>query len=335
MNKLTFVIAVMFVIALLCGAWAQDGAPGAETAFSAPTEPTYVEFSGRTQLYINWARPLTQTESAFLATVPEGADSSGQSFRSLIEQAFRAGVPHAASAPYYGYVDSKGTCYDYSYYCRLFQPAVAQHNWRLRLESRRLPQLQPACPAEPAEMIRLQPVTLESVCLELLPIEGKCIEVTTTATPAAVTAASGTGAIQRGGAGTRSNVPIATVAVVPRFRDGRDGEDGEDGEDGPEGPPGPPGPEGPEGPEGPPGPPGDGTCGPGQPGQEPAPNDPGVSGPPGSPSSDVPCPPDRDPYAPPAQPDHGTGGQPWEPGPDHPNVADPVEAAPGGQTASE
>ncbi len=76
-------------------------------------------------LVVNRTRPLTRAESEFLKTVPNGKDSDGQSYRDLIEVAFRSGIAHAETAPSYGTVDNNGVVYDYSYYCRLVQPADA------------------------------------------------------------------------------------------------------------------------------------------------------------------------------------------------------------------
>jgi hypothetical protein len=311
MRMLALIVVVLFA---LCGAWAQEGAPGPGMA----PEPATVEFSGRTQIYINWDRPLTPTERNFLSTVPEGCDASGQSYGKLIEATFRAGIAHAESAPRYGWTDGNGVVYNYAYYCRLLQPADAPHSWRLRLPVAQLPELQYLA-LTPVALIILQPAVLGLVGLNLLPVEGEDIEVATSATPPAGLPLGG--AIERGGPAREVREPIGAVSIVPEARDGRDGKPGEPG---------------PEGPEGPPGTCPDGTCGPGEPPPPPPPNDPGVIAPPGDPSGQVPCPPETDPYQPPAQPDHGTGGQPWEPGPDHPNVADPVvpEGVPGDPTAS-
>lgn len=81
----------------------------------------------KTQLFIDWDRPLTQAEVNFLASVPDKKDASGQSYVGLIEKTFRAGIAHAPQGLKYGQRDSKGVCYDYSYYCRLLQPADAVH----------------------------------------------------------------------------------------------------------------------------------------------------------------------------------------------------------------
>ena len=99
-----------------------------------PAELTSMgEVKGTTQLYINWNRSLTEKEKGFLATVPEGSDSSGQKYYELIEACFRAGIAHANSAPEYGWKGANGIVYDYAYYCRLLQPADAPHTFILRV----------------------------------------------------------------------------------------------------------------------------------------------------------------------------------------------------------
>lgn len=291
-------IVVVLLIGILPVA-AQEAAPAASNAPAAS-----VAFEGKTQLYINWVRPLTVVERTFLASVPEGCDADGQEYRELVEACFRAGIAHANSAPRYGWIDGNGVVYNYAYYCRLLQPADASHTWRLRLPVTRLPELGQPAAVVPAAGIAFQPATLGMFALDFLPVEGKNVEVPTAATPTAPCRPTG-GAIERGGPAREVREPIAAITITPDVRDGVDGEDGEPGPEGPEGPPGP---------DGPPGPPGDGTCGPGAPTTpEPSPGDttPPDTAPPigdgggwGGPNQ----PPDA-PVAP------GVDGQPQEPAP--------------------
>jgi len=143
-------IAVMTLSFLLLGAvQAQEGSNvqfyGEQSAQSALAAPQGVEatvaVSGTTQLRFDWARSLTAAEAAFVASVPDKKDASGQSYRKLIEMCFRT-VPPIAHPPvriqascgnvtYLKYGESDGrTVYDYAYYCRLLQPADASHEFQ-------------------------------------------------------------------------------------------------------------------------------------------------------------------------------------------------------------
>lgn len=171
-----FVAAIMLALIAVTASWGFD--PGetirevttasssySTVATSVNEQPTEVVVEGKTQLYVNWARPLTAVESAFLVTAPQGCDADGQSYRKVVEVCFRGGIAHAESAPYYGYVDRRGTCYDYSYYCRLLQPADAPHTFRVRV-----PMPAPICLpplGAPQEVTPPQPIQLEAVCLDL------------------------------------------------------------------------------------------------------------------------------------------------------------------------
>ena len=290
-------LMIMIALLTLSGVWAQDneGAPAASNAPAAvvPAPAQSVEFGGKTQLYIDWIRPLTAAEVAFLATVPEGCDRDGQSFKGVVEACFRANIPHV-TAPYYSWKDRNGVVYNYAYYCRLLQPADAPHTWRLCLPTATLPGLGELPPVEPAKKLEITPAVTENVALDFLPIEGKDV----LAVISSPVCRSVGGAIERGNPASEVREPIGAATLVPTtvHRICK-----------------------------PPSPSPDGTCGPGTPNPPPPPSGAPAEPPdnPGGPTNPI-TPPGVGPPAPDV-PDHGTSGQPWDLQPDHPNVADPVE----------
>jgi len=138
-------ITVVTVLFLLLGAvQAQEGGIQFYSEQQPVPAPQGIEaqvtVSGTTQLRFDWNRALTVEEAAFLASVPDKRDTSGQSYRKLIEMCFRT-VPPIAHPPvrvqagcgnisYLRYGQSDGNvAYDYGYYCRLLQPADASHEF--------------------------------------------------------------------------------------------------------------------------------------------------------------------------------------------------------------
>lgn len=167
----------------------------------ASAVPNEIVVEGQTQLIVDWGRPLTSVERAFLATVPKGCDPSGQSLEGLIEACFRTVPPiaHAESAPYYGWKDGNDVVYDYSYYCRLLQPADASHRVRLRIPMPQIPAPLVLPPLQPCAPAQVAPVCVAPVKLELVPVcKEVCLPAPSCVAPSAPTGRAGAVAFGRG-----------------------------------------------------------------------------------------------------------------------------------------